>query len=440
MTEIQTSRTLICSVVFLDIVEYSRLPVAQQIRLKEQFNALLSQSLQGIAVTDRIILDTGDGAAISLIGDPEDALLLATSFRDAVAAQPPGEASPLRIRIGINLGPVRLVKDINGQPNIIGDGINVAQRVMTFAQPAQALVSRSYYEVVSRLSDGYSKLFHYEGPRTDKNVREHEVYAVGATISRLRQRSQAKRGIASGSHGSVGLAMDYPAEIITMIKANARSKPWLATALTMIAILSVATAVRSVRDKTQKTDLPAAEVAPATRPGVVMPRADRRPAAAVSDTGQMPPPGTSPGTAPTTQPSVATQRADRKAEAAAGGNAQLTRSGTSPRAAPTTQPRVATPRTDRIPAVAAGDTGQGTSSGTPTRAGAAGIAVVNLAIAPWGEVYVDGKGQGVSPPLHDVEIAPGEHTIEVRNPGFPSHVETVNANAGEQIRIKHKFQ
>src|SRR6185503_3544599 len=100
------------------------------------------------AVDDRIILDTGDGAAVSFLGDPEDAMFVALSMRDAVASQP-DESPILRVRFGINLGPVRLIKDINGQPNIIGDGINVAQRVMTFAQPGQVLVSRSYYEVVS---------------------------------------------------------------------------------------------------------------------------------------------------------------------------------------------------------------------------------------------------------------------------------------------------
>jgi class 3 adenylate cyclase len=367
MIENQNSRTLICSVVFLDIVEYSRQPVAQQIRLKDQFNALLSQALQDIAVTDRIILDTGDGAAISLIGDPEDALLLATMFRDAVAAQSPGDTPQLRARIGINLGPVRLVKDINGQPNIIGDGINVAQRVMSFAQPGQALVSRSYYEVVSRLSDDYSKLFHYEGSHTDKHVREHEVYEVGTTIPGLRQRSQAKRGIASGSSGSGDVAMDYPAQITTVIRNNVYGKPRLATLLTVIAILSAAIVVRGYRDKPEAQDMPTAEAVPATQPNVATPRPEKQPAAVVGDTG-------------------------KKAT-----------SGTSPKA------------TDR------------------------GVAVVNLAITPWGEVYVDGKQQGVSPPLRDLRIAAGEHKIEVRNPSFPSHVETVNAKAGGQIRIKHKF-
>jgi class 3 adenylate cyclase len=92
----------------------------------------------------------------------------------------------LPVRLGVNLGPVRLVKDLNGQMNIIGDGINVAQRVMSFADPGQLLVSRSFYEVVSCLSRDYMNLFRHEGSRTDKHVREHEVYSVvgGAPMAR----------------------------------------------------------------------------------------------------------------------------------------------------------------------------------------------------------------------------------------------------------------
>jgi len=212
----------------------------------------------------------------------------------------------------------------------------------------------------------------------------------------------------------------------------------------MIAIISVAMMVRSVRDKPQQKDMPTAAAAPTTQPSIANPRADRMPAPVVSDTGQPTPSGTSPSAAPTTQPSVAAPRPDRKPAALVGDTGQMTRSGTSTRAAPATQPSIATARTDRKPAAVVGDTGQGTSSGTspetPLKAGAAEIAVVNLAITPWGEVYVDGKKQGVSPPLQALEIALGEHTIEVRNPGFPSHFETVNANAGAQLRIKHKFQ
>jgi hypothetical protein len=71
-----------------------------------------------------------------------------------------------------------MAKDVNGRTNVLGDGINVAQRVMSFADPNQILVSRSYYEVVSRLSPEYAQLFHYVGLHRDKHVRQHEVYEV----------------------------------------------------------------------------------------------------------------------------------------------------------------------------------------------------------------------------------------------------------------------
>lgn len=169
------NRTFVCSVAFIDIVEYSKKSVAEQMRAKEQFNLLLAKVLADVPTKDRIILDTGDGAAISFLGDPEDSLFLGLALRDVLAER---NDETLRLRTGVNLGPVRLVKDINGQPNIIGDGINVAQRVMSFAEINQVLASRSYYEVVSALSPDYAHLFSFGGSRTDKHVREHEVYAL----------------------------------------------------------------------------------------------------------------------------------------------------------------------------------------------------------------------------------------------------------------------
>src|SRR5258706_2823845 len=169
-----SSRTLVCSIVFLDIVEYSKKAVADQLHLKQLFNAILATALKPIEARDRVVLDTGDGAAITFLGDPEDALLVGMEIRDAVVTE-----TRLGVRMGINLGPMRLVRDLNAQLNIIGDGINVAQRVMSFADAGQLLVSRSFYEVVSCLSRDYEKLFGYVGARTDKHVREHEVYSVG---------------------------------------------------------------------------------------------------------------------------------------------------------------------------------------------------------------------------------------------------------------------
>ena len=190
-------RTLVCSVLFLDIADYSQKPVAEQLQLKQAFNQALAVALEYVAARDRVILDTGDGAAITFMGDPEDALLASMAMRDLSAK--------VRVRLGVNLGPVRVVKDLNGQMNIIGDGINVAQRVMSFSRPGQLLVSRSFYEVVSCLSRDYANLFRHEGSRTDKHVRAHEVYAVvGATPTPRRLDEARARSSARGPSGAAG--------------------------------------------------------------------------------------------------------------------------------------------------------------------------------------------------------------------------------------------
>ncbi len=172
------NKTTICSIIFLDIIDYSKKSDSEQIDIKNQFNQLLNHSLEDVDKSERIILDTGDGAAIAHMGSPEDALFVSLSIRDEILKSNILSAMPLYVRFGINLGPVRLVSDINDRPNIIGDGINVAQRIMSFAKPNQVVVSRSYYDVTSRLTQEISQMFDYSGVKNDKHMREHEIYAV----------------------------------------------------------------------------------------------------------------------------------------------------------------------------------------------------------------------------------------------------------------------
>src|SRR5437879_5043469 len=87
-----SGRTLVCSVLFLDIAEYSKKPVSDQLQLKQEFNRLLTKSLEQVPARDRIILDTGDGAAVTFMGDPEDALFAAMAVRDSAGAVAVGPA------------------------------------------------------------------------------------------------------------------------------------------------------------------------------------------------------------------------------------------------------------------------------------------------------------------------------------------------------------
>ena len=221
------NRTFICSVVFLDIVEYSKKAVEEQIILKERFNTLIAETLTDIPVSDRIILDTGDGAAIGFLGDPEDALFVAMNMRDVLNNEQATAMPDLRVRMGINLGPVKLLKDINNQLNLIGDGINVAQRIMSFAETGQLLVSRSYYDIVSCLSHEYAQLFQYKGARADKHVREHDIYAVGHTGLRSQPAHHHPEGKASSAlaEDEIIASGETPSKNITYSDKTANNKP-----------------------------------------------------------------------------------------------------------------------------------------------------------------------------------------------------------------------
>ncbi|HEX8614134.1 MAG TPA: serine/threonine-protein kinase [Telluria sp.] len=46
---------------------------------------------------------------------------------------------------------------------------------------------------------------------------------------------------------------------------------------------------------------------------------------------------------------------------------------------------------------------------------------VALRISPWGEVYVNGKKRGISPPMKSLQLLPGDYKIEVRNGSLTPH-------------------
>ena len=343
-----SGRTLVCSVLFLDIVEYSKKPVSDQLHIKQEFNRILTKALEQVPSRDRIILDTGDGAAVTFMGDPEDALFAAMAVRDSAGA--------LAVRLGVNLGPVRLVKDLNSQMNIIGDGINVAQRVMSFSQPGQLLVSRSFYAVVSCLSRDYANLFHHEGARTDKHVREHDVYSVvGGTPATKRL----------GDTVTQSLDGEVPAKWISRTgPLGLRHSALVVAGVVLLVLVGSGVGARAMLEPAAAAPETAAE-APAPVAAVPAPSAPQK---------------------AETPAKKLIARAEKRLEKHAGGGK------------------------------------------------------VELAIAPWGEVLVDGKSRGLSPPLRVLDLSAGAHTIEVRNSTFPAHVEKVQVKAGEAVKIQHRFR
>lgn len=173
------NRTWLCCVVFLDVVSFTKHHLQAQMAIKAHLDTQIKKLLLRHGKDDYILLDRGDGAAVCFLIDPETALYFALDLRDAVRDRG-DDTVPYEIRIGINLGPIRIVLDVNGEKTTLGEGINCAARIMDFAGAGQIFVSRSFYEVIGCLSQEYAELFSYLGKRADKHVREFDVYEVAA--------------------------------------------------------------------------------------------------------------------------------------------------------------------------------------------------------------------------------------------------------------------
>jgi eukaryotic-like serine/threonine-protein kinase len=73
----------------------------------------------------------------------------------------------------------------------------------------------------------------------------------------------------------------------------------------------------------------------------------------------------------------------------------------------------------------------------PTPALATGT--VRLAVSPWGQVEVDGKPMGTTPPLNELTLPEGKHQVTIRNDDFPAHSTTVTVTSGQPTSVRHKF-
>jgi hypothetical protein len=180
-------------------VEFTKHHMQAQLAIKTHLDARIRELLDEHSRDDYILLDRGDGAAVCFLLDPESALYFALNLRDAVRAQE-GSSVPYNIRTGINLGPIKIVLDVNGDKTTLGEGINCAARIMDFAGAGQIYVSRSFYEVVGCLSQEYAELFSYLGKRADKHVREFEVYEVAPARARPESPAAIQTGTDAARH------------------------------------------------------------------------------------------------------------------------------------------------------------------------------------------------------------------------------------------------
>src|SRR6266702_3325621 len=129
-----------------DVVGYSRLMHHDEEATHAKLTALLAGSIEPAIAEHggRIVKNTGDGFLAEFLSTVE-AVRAAMQFQNRIHELTIGDAEDRRIafRVGVNIG------DVIVEPHdIFGDGVNIAARLESIAEPGGICISSSAYEQI----------------------------------------------------------------------------------------------------------------------------------------------------------------------------------------------------------------------------------------------------------------------------------------------------
>ena len=165
----------IAAILAADVVGFSRLAGADEDNTLARLRALRSDLTDPtIAIhRGRIVKRTGDGFIVEF-RSVVDAVRCAIEIQNGMVERNAGVAQDRRIemRIGVHLGDV--VEEADG--DLMGDGVNIAARIESVADPAGICLSEDAWRQVR---DRVKETFVDRGEQTLKNIaRPVRIYAV----------------------------------------------------------------------------------------------------------------------------------------------------------------------------------------------------------------------------------------------------------------------
>ena len=274
-----------------------------------------------------------------------------------------------------------------------------------------------------------------------------ERFSNARVLLRELQRLEEELGLGPGVGAGAGVANPVPAaeavhapetpfmkEPEPRPEQPAESRSSLVAALAlMLALLSIGLSVflyysPDVRER----PTPASRIAEAPAPPTA--------AEAVKEPAAQPAPPPAPQPAPVPAPAIAAPEASPPSAAGDARPEEPSEIASAPSPVPP-QPLVEEPAPS-----ATGDTAPAPEAPRATKPKAnvaqpqpAGMAKLIIAVAPKGELYIDGEHYGTTPPITTLELAPGMHRIEVRSGSRKPYVTYMTVEAGEERRIRHDF-
>jgi hypothetical protein len=169
---------------FTDIVGGSNptIPTKYQVRKIVVLNELMArtETFRNRDPISTVILPVGDGVAVGFGDSPEKPLRLAVELHKALNRYNESKSGKEKIfiRIGIDMGPVYFVKDLNGKDNVWGPGIILTRRVMDLCGEMNIFASARIAEDVRKLSPEYEKILHPIGNYSIKHGAELSIYNI----------------------------------------------------------------------------------------------------------------------------------------------------------------------------------------------------------------------------------------------------------------------
>ncbi|MGI0021547.1 MAG: hypothetical protein ACRD9Q_01680, partial [Nitrososphaeraceae archaeon] len=169
---------------FTDIVAGSNptIPTKDQVRKITVLNELISrtETFRKKDPDSTVILPTGDGMAIGFSDSPEKPIRLAVELHKLINKynELRSGTEKLLIRVGIDMGPVYVIKDLNNKDNVWGPGIILTRRVMDLAGDMNILASARIAGDTRKLSPEYKEIIHPIGDYSIKHGEELQIYNI----------------------------------------------------------------------------------------------------------------------------------------------------------------------------------------------------------------------------------------------------------------------
>jgi hypothetical protein len=412
---------LICCVLAVEITEHDVKPVFEQIRMTQELRQRLYDATRDRTSQDLVSIEREAGALLCFVADAEACFTTALALRQASLAQDGQGALPLRI--GINLGLVEVLEAGLGEAYLSGEGRLDAERLMRQGAPCQVSVSRSFFELLCRTAPELAVCLQYQGLLSDTVAPALGWYRVDPMFE-LGEKKPVDPSPTAGASSTV-MASSHRRPSDTPVDVQSRAAPsylnraaWTRWAVLALLAVGVAFALSGGFQRDPPVPQVASVAQDYARKATAEASVQPEPVAATRD-----PAAFTVARKPTTSALVP----DAETNALAASPAGRKDATTGVRFAARAQTKRTRPVEKPQPAALASSL-PGTGSGT-----------IHLMVRPWGDVYVDGRQVGVTPPLKVLRVPSGRRLITIRNNAAPIYRRELSVTPDAKMTVRHDF-